>query len=131
VDSSAWIGILHARDQYNAPARRFFQTLNRSVLTTSNYVLSETLTWFAQNRLHDLSHQLRGIIDAGRQAAALRLLWVDESIHNRAWDLFELNPGQRLSFCDCTTAVLCRGHSVDFVFTFDSDFRAMGFDVRP
>jgi predicted nucleic acid-binding protein len=131
VDSSAWIAILNPRDQYNARAVGFFRTLNRTTLVTTNYVLSEAVTWFMQSRVQRFGRRLKEIIDASRQSHMLRLAWIDEAVHNAAWDLLERHEDQGFSFCDCTSFVVARSYGVDSVFSFDSDFVRMGFSMKP
>jgi len=108
-----------------------FRTLNRTPLVTTNYVIAETLTWFAQSRLQILSPRFRDMVDTGRRTNFLQVVWITEPVHMEAWDIFDLNPDRRFSLTDCASFVVCKREAVDFVFSFDSDFRAMGFDVRP
>ena len=71
------------------------------------------------------------MIEAGLQVGSLTLEWVGPTVHEEAWRIFEGAGDHVLSFCDCTSFVVANDHGLDFVFSFDSDFRTMGFDVRP
>lgn len=131
LDSSAWIAILVPRDQRNRAALSFYRTLGRTPIITTDYVLAETLTWLTQSGYKRYSRTLRSMVAAGKQLRMLQVSWVTEQIHERAWDLYDRYDDQEFSFTDCTSFVICSQHEVDFVFTFDSDFRILGFDVRP
>ncbi|MBW2195436.1 MAG: type II toxin-antitoxin system VapC family toxin, partial [Deltaproteobacteria bacterium] len=93
-------------------------------LVTSNYVILETMA-LLQNRL-------------GFEAASLwcrdvlglaETVWVDESMHTTAYELW-LGVGRRkLSLVDCTSFTLMRRHIVEKVFGFDKHFGEQGFKV--
>lgn len=51
------------------------------------------------------------------------MIEVDEPIHNDSWDLFKSQKTTRLSFTDCTIISAMRLHGIDFVATFDKDFK--------
>jgi predicted nucleic acid-binding protein len=132
VDSSAWAALVMPEDRYHRSATAAFRQLSRGTrLITTNYVLSETYTLLRSRSGH------RSAVDFHRRqqdAERVRLLdirWVDERLHRSAWDLFERYSDQPFSFVDCTSFVLAREESVDFVFGFDRDFLTMGFDLRP
>ena len=132
VDTSAWVALIFQRDQNHQPAREFFRTIATSTpLITTNYILSETFTWFAHRRYHAGVVEVKGMIDAGLRVGSLMLEWIGPAVHADAWRIFEASPGLALSSCDCASFVVARDHQVDYVFTFDSDFRNMGFEVRP
>lgn len=61
----------------------------------------------------------------------LRLRWVDPRIEREAWELLERYRDVPLSLTDATSAAVARRAKVREVFGFDSDFRALGFDVQP
>lgn|GEM_PF-7115574 len=61
----------------------------------------------------------------------LRLRWMDPRFEREAWELLERYRNVPLSLTDATSAVVARRAKVREVFGFDSDFRALGFDVQP
>ncbi len=55
------------------------------------------------------------------------LLKVDAEVLTESWELFKQRREIPLSLTDCTSAVLARRHGIADIFTYDSDFRALGF----
>jgi len=61
----------------------------------------------------------------------ITMLWVTNGIQNRAIFLFRKYTNQIFSMTDCTSAVLMKDYSIDTIFTFDNDFKALGFKTIP
>jgi predicted nucleic acid-binding protein len=61
----------------------------------------------------------------------LRLRWIDPRLEREAWELLERYRDVPLSLTDATSAAVARRAKVREVFGFDSDFRALGFDLQP
>ena len=132
VDTGAWLALIMPDDMHHQEATVFFRTLARGVhLVTSNYVLSETYTWLRYRDSHATAVRFhQRIVDAER-TGLLSVVWVTPGIAEHAWGIFARYGDQEFSFTDCTSFVISRVRPVDFVFGFDSDFRTMGFDLRP
>lgn len=119
-------------DSHHRAATGLFRDLVRSTrLATSNYVLAETYTLLRVRSGHATAVRFHQMADDARLTGLLEVWWVDEATHSRAWSLFAQRSAQVLSFFDCTSFVLCRERTPDFVFGFDRDFVTMGFDVQP
>ena len=131
VDSAAWIALLVSRDINHAAALRFFRSIPKVRLLTSNYVLAETFTWLTYHGYRNAALQLNRMIGSSEKLKILSVSWVTRETHEAAWEVYTRYDDQEFSFYDCTSFVICRKEKVDFVFSFDSDFRTMGFDVRP
>jgi predicted nucleic acid-binding protein len=131
VDSSAWIAMLVSRDTNHLAALRFFRSIPKVRLVTSNYILAETFTWLTYHGHRRAVLQLNQMVAESEKLKLLDLEWVTPEIHDQAWSIFVRYDDQEFSFYDCTSFVICRRKKVDFVFGFDSDFRTMNFDVRP
>jgi len=98
-------------------------------LYTSNYVLDESVTHILYRRKrHD--HALR-MLDLITNSRYITMLWVTDDAQNRAIFLFRKYTDQILSMTDCTSAVLMNDYGIDTIFTFDSDFKALGFKTIP
>ncbi|MEX1102736.1 MAG: PIN domain-containing protein, partial [Dehalococcoidia bacterium] len=132
VDTGAWIGLAHPRDERHVAARAFSQSLPRGTrLVTSNYVVSETITWLTYRGSRRAAVDFHRNLERDLQSGAVLLDWIDAGHHDRGWKIFQQYHDQVLSFTDCTSAVVARERNVDYVFSFDRDFRILGFDVRP
>ncbi len=98
-------------------------------LYTSDYVLDESVTGCRQRtRNHKLSVELGTAI---LSSESITLLKADDEALEQAWELYKARSQVALSFTDCTTAVLARRHGITSIFTYDSDFEALGFLALP
>jgi len=57
----------------------------------------------------------------------LRVTWVDESLHARAFQRLELRGRRGLSLVDCSSFVVMEETGLRHVFTYDTDFADEGF----
>ena len=58
-----------------------------------------------------------------------KVLWVEEPIHNLAWELWLSLGRRKLSFVDCVSFVTMRHFNIKKAFSFDKHFIEQGFDV--
>ena len=132
VDSGAWLAIADRDDPKHRTALDFYRGLKPgSRLVTTDYVLSETYTWLRYRVGHRAALAVHGLVVASEQVGTLRVEWIDPERHDSGWRIFQRYADQVLSFADCTSAVVAREIGADYVFSFDSDFSKLGFDVRP
>jgi predicted nucleic acid-binding protein len=132
VDTGAWIALINSRDSLHRRAQAFFRQIAPDTkLVTSNYVLAETITWLTYNRYRRGALTFWDLAGESVRRGFLNMEWVTPPVQARAWEIFKRYDDQVFSFCDCTSFALCASTKVDFVFGFDSDFRTLGFDLRP
>jgi predicted nucleic acid-binding protein len=127
VDTSALYALVSASDEFHPQAREMYRAIlegGEEILATS-YVLVETLALVHRRLgfevLLTLYDSIEGVIET---------LWVDEPIHQQAWQDFAARRGQGLSFVDWTT-VVAAGRLGATVFAFDSDFASENLSVIP
>ena len=103
------------RDGQHVSARESFARIGRGEtpyrkLYTSDYVLDESLTLCrSQTGNHSLAVELGTDI---LNSKTMVLLKVDGDILKGSWELFKQRAEIKLSFTDCSTAVLARTHGV-------------------
>ena len=132
VDTGAWIALATQRDKYHRRAREFFRSIAKDTkLMTSNYVVSETVTWLTYHRARPAALTFWRTIEESQRSGLLDLEWVTPAVHRQAWEFFRRYDDKALSFCDCRSFAICIERRVDFVFGFDSDFLSVGLDLRP
>lgn len=123
VDTSAFYALASSSDEFHERAKEIYEDIvsRDAELITSSYVLLETIA-LIQNRLG--FSVLKEFVEAIR--ASFRVIWVDEKLHYRAWEL--LKKKQNVSFVDCASFSILR-RSRSMVFAFDRDFEQEGFQV--
>ena len=130
VDTGAFLARHLARDQHHVEALEGWRRLEKGRLkpVTSNFVLDEAVTllgrWagndFAAKRARSWFH-----------SELLEILRPGPGDELAAVELLERLADQDVSFTDCISFVLMRGHGIERAFTFDRHFRAAGFSIWP
>ncbi|MBW2605792.1 MAG: type II toxin-antitoxin system VapC family toxin [Deltaproteobacteria bacterium] len=126
VDTSAFYALLDRADPYHKEASSLWVSLmdNNFTLVTSNYVVSETMK---------LLHKRIGF-EAARLwhrdiLSVLEVLWVDEGIHQQAYELWLKLGRSLLSLVDCASFVTMHHHQIERAFCFKSHFADYGFEI--
>ena len=124
VDTSAFYALMDTSDQYHGQAGKSWTAmLNEEIyLHTSNYITVETGA-LLQSRLGFEAaaiwyRDVLGIVD---------VLWIEETAHQMAYELW-LSLGRRnLSLVDCVSFVTMRSNGIETIFAFDRHFEEQGF----
>lgn len=127
IDAGPMIAACNRGDRHRSAALEGFGDAEGKRLITTNLVVSEAATWLRYHVNHRAMLDLRTLL-RGRH---ILVIASDEKVEGAAWDLLERMDDLVLSFADAVSAVVARREKCDAVFTFDSDFLAMGFSVYP
>ena len=124
IDTSAFYSLMDRSDSNYEQAEKLWHYLLEKdlYLTTTNYVVGETLT-LLQSRLGfeaaNLFYQdVLSIAD---------ILWIDSPLHNLAYALWLSLGRKNISFVDCISFITMRQHGIETAFAFDSHFQEQGF----
>ena len=130
VDTAAWVAGADAADAAGSAVRtaRDQWLSDGGVLTTTDYVIDETLTTIRFRLGLDAAEQWWLKIDG---SARLRIESIDEARRERALSLFFRYRDKRFSFTDCCSFVLMRELQIRRALTLDHHFRQAGFEVVP
>ncbi len=133
IDTSAFLALANDRDNYYKSAQRFLMDMRNGKfrptrLITSDYIIDETLTMIRFKVGHAQAVNWGQNIHSSK---IIELRRVDETIYKDALAIFEKYNDKQLSFTDCTSFALMKSIGINDVFTFDKDFRKMGFNIMP
>ncbi|MDF1532621.1 MAG: PIN domain-containing protein [ANME-2 cluster archaeon] len=133
IDTSAFLALANDRDTYYKAARRLLMDLQKgrlrpSRLITSDYIIDETLTRIRFKAGHTQAVSWSRNIHSSN---IIELMRVDKTLYEDALAIFEKYHDKQLSFTDCTSFALMKSMGIDDVFTFDEDFRKLGFNSIP
>jgi len=124
IDTSALYALLDEDDANHAAAVDILRRLRGEALVTHSYVLVETLAlvsrrlgWAAVERLLDAIMPV------------VRVIAVDESLHEVALAAYREAGTSRISFVDRTSFACMRAQDATTAFAFDADFETAGFDL--
>jgi len=132
VDTSAFFAWFHPNAARHETSKETFDAIVSDKayrpLYTSRYVLSELATLMLRKTNHE--DAVRALSEV-RDTSSFWVLGVDSNTFGRACGEFERYDDHEISFVDHLSGVLCEEYGIDRVFTFDSDFRTLGFAVVP
>jgi predicted nucleic acid-binding protein len=124
IDTSAFYALMDSSDQYHHQAGKLWHALldKEILLNTTNYITVETGA-LLQNRLGFEAAELwyrdiLGVVD---------VLWVEQTAHQMAYELWLSLGRRKLSLVDCVSFVTMRSHQIESIFGFDKHFEEQGF----
>ncbi|MBI2121341.1 MAG: type II toxin-antitoxin system VapC family toxin [Candidatus Wildermuthbacteria bacterium] len=126
VDSNFFVALFNKQDALAERADEISRALdeNPRVLVISNLVFLEIVTVIS--------------VRVGRQVAKevgsslllrpdVRIVHVDEDLHEESWKIFQETEGKNISFVDCSIAAVMRAEGISALLTFDrKDFKGFG-----
>ena len=126
IDTSAFYALMDRSDSCHEKAKKMWAFLldKNGSFKTTNYIMIEVLA-LLQNRLgfeaaYLFSNDILGLVD---------ILWVDESRHNLAFELWLSLGRKKLSLVDCVSFITMRHYKLENVFGFDRHFVEQGFKI--
>ena len=124
-------GVFYAQQDEHAPRHESAQEAIRAVsdgshgrLYTSEYVYDEVVTLVRRRtgRFEDAKTVGDRICGVDSFPRTFDLLFVTETVFDRARQVFERYDDQQLSFTDASTIALVERFDIDAVLSFDDDF---------
>lgn len=128
IDTSAFLAVMAADDAHHTKAVEIWNQLleNGTQLTTSNYVLLETIA-LAQHRFG--LESVRSFQE--NVTPILAIEWIDASVHQTATSVILTAGRRKLSLVDATSFEVMRNLAIRRVFSFDKHFKEQGFELTP
>lgn len=132
VDTSAWYAIFDKSDTEHSRAIGVREAILAGDLTyrpiyTTSHVLGELATLLLRHS-HDVASRA---LDQIRNSPNITVIHPDGVAFDAAVAAFDRYDDQKISLVDHLTGVLADEREVDRLFTFDGDFRTLGFTVVP
>ena len=129
MGSTIFIALAKTNDDHHAVARDFIETLAPPYqLMTSDYILDETVT-----RIRDSLGAEKAFYFCRKimESRLYRIFFIDKKIFQAGLEWLKKYSDKDLSFTDCTSFVLMEKHRLTTAFTFDDDFKKVGFEMVP
>ena len=134
IDTGAWVALENKKDIHFTDAVQFKEEIQnkRYRLYTSNFIIDETYTLLLANVGYEKTVESANRLIKLRNKGLLHVIHVTEEIENSAWITFErFNRDKFWSFTDCTSRVIMEMLDIKEVFSFDKNFKQMGYVIRP
>lgn len=126
IDTAAWISLIDTNDQLHGVAHGILQQLyqQKARLVTTEFVLLEVADGFSRPRTRTtVIAYLNGL----RQMKPLRIVPLDQTVLEQAWQLYCSRPDKDWGLTDCTSFVVMEQQQITEAFTSDRHFEQAGF----
>lgn len=126
IDTSGLVALFDSRDTNHKAARAAWQKVQASEepLLLTDHIIAETVTLLRRRAGFQAAQRVGQRLLSG---ALGEIVYVDESLLRRAFSLLEKYGDQDLSLVDCSSFAVMKHRRIIHAFTFDDDFRAVGF----
>ena len=131
MDTGAWYALEAGDDENHEQAVVFRDEVkdgHRGSLTTSDYVLDETVTLL---RMKKGVAPALGFLDKVLASKSIHMVWVDPAIFHEGAKLMKESGTKKWSFTDCTSFAVMKQLGVKEAFAFDRNFGEAGFNRLP
>jgi predicted nucleic acid-binding protein len=130
VDTSAFVGKFLEEDEHHRRATSVMRSLLREGrhFISTDYIFDEVVT-----RMRGLGGHSNAVKagDGILQSEVIELIDVDPHLRKEAWKLFRKYKDQKLSFTDCSSFAVMEKFGISEAFTFNDDFRKVGYLTIP
>jgi len=132
IDTGVFVGYINNKDEHHDVAVNLLEDIMRNRYRapfTSDYIFDEAVT-VALYRTKDI----RKAIDVGELIIGnkekgitqfVNILPVSKIIFNEGWKIFLKYRKKMLSFTDCTSIALIKEREIDYIASFDEDFKGI------
>jgi predicted nucleic acid-binding protein len=130
LDTGYIIALEAADDQYHNIALSHWRNLKRTfpALVTTTYVFDEIVTFFNSRNQHPKAVELGNRLI---NSPSVRLIHVDETLFDEAWQYFTRHEDKSYSFTDCLSFAVMKQFEIQTALTFDRHFVQAGFQKIP
>lgn len=128
VDSSFFIALLRRSDAHHKRAVRALKDAEQTpgIFYTSYPVIDETATVLS---MRVSKKTAIAFLHATARDDFPVILAVDDAVRQEGFHLFEHTADKDVSMVDCFSAVLMHTHGISQCFTFDRQFKKLGFEA--
>jgi len=127
ADTSGYIALWDRRNPtLQSAVRSIFNQARqrRTLFITTSYIIDELVAWMIGRIPYQ---QIVHLIDDLRQSLWTKIIFVNESLEQRGWQLFKSRPDKFWSLTDCISFIVMGDLGLSEAFTIDHHFRQAGF----
>ena len=133
VDTNAIVAYFYRRSNKHEEVRGVIEAIGSGELSyypllSNIYVLDEVVSILLSRADAGIAHEA---FDRALEEETFRVLDVEPGLVDRSVEQFRTYDDQEISLTDHVIAQQARDYSVDHIFTYDADFRTLGFTAIP
>jgi uncharacterized protein len=125
VDTTYYIGLLNARDEYHERAVAFTRAFGGSFVTTA-WVLIEVANYLAGS---DSRSEFASLVADLRSDARVHIIFPTEVMFDRGIELYSKRLDKQWSLTDCISFLVMEDEEITDALTADHHFEQAGFAV--
>jgi len=129
IDTGLFIAYINKRDEHHIKASGIIEDVMKNkygMVFTSNMVFDEAMTFILYKTGNVKKAMGVGDLILGNEEKAIgrfiKMLFVDEDILEKGWDIFVKYADKKLSFTDCSTIELMKSRNIGHLASFDAGF---------
>lgn len=123
VDTSGWLCAIDERDFRHDTANRVFSSPTK--LLTHSFVIDELVSLCYRRKFS--RQRMLGFLDELFDDPSISIIWVDEVLTLRAFELLKERPDKLWSLCDAVSFIVMSDHQLTEALTTDHHFEQAGF----
>ncbi|MGH9946288.1 MAG: type II toxin-antitoxin system VapC family toxin [Pyrinomonadaceae bacterium] len=126
VDTSALVALVDNTDFFHTAAREIMYELRRNHVRFcfTKLIIVEFLNSLCSVKFRKRAIDLADSMDSLESVSTISL---DDSLYERAYELYRNRPDKNWSLTDCASFVVMKDRGVDLAFTSDKHFEQAGF----
>ena len=115
IDSDAFIGYIVERDAHHQKSKAYFNHLikNRSMIVTTNYVITETASTVSRRFSQQQAKQFM------RFASKILSIHITDTVHQKSSELFQQQSKEKTTLVDMSNVIVMKHFNIPKIFAFD------------
>ena len=122
-DSNFFVGLFNVDDTLHQRAINLVNLIAERRVIISNLLFAEVITVLAQRSDWQLAAEVGNYL---LSSDLIQIIYLDELLQRRAWEIFIKANNKNISFVDCSTMALMEAEGIHELVTFDvTDFKKL------
>lgn len=126
ADTFFWIAVFNPKDSYHEKAVTLSESLQDTLIITTDEVLTEFLTYFASSEPEVRSNAVNAVRGTLRNPM-VRVIPQTRQLFLAEVELYDARPDKGYSLTDCISMNVMKAEGITDILTHDEHFRQEGF----
>ncbi len=129
VDTSGWGYFLDRKNPLHTKVVALVTqavTQRRRKLVTTNYIIHELVALLTSSHFHLSRPQVIKAINAIKSDVSVEIVYIEQTIDDRAWKLLEARPDQKWSLVDASSIIIMKDFGMAEALSTDDCFPTEG-----
>lgn len=119
IDANVLCGLFNNKDSLHERSKKAIESLRKSALVISNFILLECYTIISQRTSKAHSIHFRQYMLANKQYG---ILWIDQKLEEDTWKIFQSIKDKNFSYVDASILAAMKSEKITHLLSFDAGF---------